>query len=518
MNTPHVAYPSLSSATVEDYLPENVLQRHCLDDLPEQWVLSREAVGPGSWPEHSIGDWTLRRHPVLPVIDLRDSSGTNLGWLIGYPVTVDGVLQPHGRHITVPTDQAGTTGGWLDSLGGRWAAVLVGADQPVVRLDPGGSLPAVFAPGHHIVASTPHLVPYLAGLEDDHQLVRTMGAPLSRHHGGYPLGLTPRRGVRRLLPSHDLLLASFEAVRHWPRGDVPIQTDVDEQVRQISALTARTIAAFVHAMPCSLPLTSGRDSRMLLATAREHAPELMLFTVRLAGPTGVPDWGSLVDARVGHEVARRNGLAHRVVPMQPARDEDLDEWVFRTAGMISAPRGWRGATSFKTIDPRRTRLLGTIGELGRARLWQPDDTPDTVITPERLLAAARVPVTEQTRAEMSAWLDDLPTTNAFTTLNAFYLEQTVGCWGSMLPFGDYTGPGFTVFPMNHAGVVRRMLSLPHDFQRSGALQEAVIRQAWPELMGVPFHRDTGIRRAFAAQKAWHRARRIAQRWSTGSHG
>jgi hypothetical protein len=81
----------------------------------------------------------------------------------------------------------------------------------------------------------------------------------------------------------------------------------------------------------------------------------------------------------------------------------------------------------------------------------------------------------------------------------------------MLTYADYTGPGFTVFPMNHADVVRRMCSMPWEFQRSGALQETVIRLMWPELMDVPFHRDAGMRRAFAVQKAWHRAQRGARR-------
>ena len=488
------AYPSTSHATIEDYLPERVLGRHSWHDLPEQWVLSRDSVGPGSWPEHSTGGWTLRRHPALPLIGLRDNGATAVGWLLGYPVTEDGVLTRHQGQLTVPAEGRPLRE-WLDSLGGRWAALLVGAAEPFVSLDACGTLPAVYSAGHQVVAATPHLIPYRPGLEDDVDLVRTVGAPLNHHHGGYPLGLTPRRGVRRLLPNHTLSLRSFDADRHWPRGDVQVRDDVAEQTRDIANLTSRTITALVRSMPCALPLTSGRDSRMLLALAREHAPELHLYTKRLAGPTGVPDWGSLVDARVARDLARRNALRHEVLPIVPATEHDLDEWVFRTAGMISAPRGWRGATTAKAADPVRSRLLGTIGELGRARLWQPDDTPETIITPERLLRSVQIPVTSQTTAEVAAWLERFPTTNAFTTLNLFYLEQTVGCWGAMLTYAEYTGPGFTLFPMNHAGVVRRMCELPWDFQRSGALQETVIRQTWPELMDVPFHRDTGARRA-----------------------
>jgi hypothetical protein len=505
-------YPSLPTATIDDYLPEAVLRRHSLADLPEQWVLAESRVGPDTWPEHTLGGWTLRRHPVLPVIGLRDADGAPVGWLLGYPVTEDGVLLCHGHEATLATGRSSEVGEWLDSLGGRWAVLLVASDEPFVRLDACGSLPAVYASGDRIVASTPHLVPYRPGLEDDIDLIRAMNTPLRHTFGGYPLGLTPRRGVRRLLPNHDLRLESFDAVRSWPLKDIEPGSDVDEQVHQISELTGRTIAALVATMPCSLPLTSGRDSRMLLATARDHAPELELFTSRLQRATGVPDWTSLVDARVAGKIARRHGLRHRVAPITRGRDEDLDEWVFRSAGMISAPRAWRGVTGLKILDPRRTRLLGAVGELGRARLWEPNDTPDTEIMPQRLLSIAHLPSTDQTLGEVSTWLENFPTSNAFTTLNVYFLEQGLGCMAAMLTHAEYAGPGFTVFPMNHAGIVRRMCSMPYDFQRSGQLPQAVIRESWPELLDVPFHRDSGVDKVFAAQRLTLGARARVRRW------
>jgi hypothetical protein len=72
-----------------------------------------------------------------------------------------------------------------------------------VYVDCAASLPAVFAPSHERVASTPTLVPCSRGCEDAIDLIRATGLPASRGGLSFALafGLTSRRGVERLLPN-----------------------------------------------------------------------------------------------------------------------------------------------------------------------------------------------------------------------------------------------------------------------------------------------------------------------------
>lgn len=500
------------------YLPEAVRSRHRLDDLPEQFVCAERPLGPESWPEHRVGSWVLRRHPSLRVISLCDEGG-QIGWLLGYVITPSRGLLRDADTVQVGGDAPSGVQTFLDSLGGRWVGLLVAGPTPQIQPDPTGSLAVVFDAGRRIIASTPNLIPYGPGYEDNVDLVRTMGIPWIANNTRFPFTLTPRHGVSRLLPNHVLDLDTFRPRRTWPTDDLIADPDVAGSAQRVAELLRSTIGALVRDEPCSLPLTSGKDSRMILACAREWAPQLTVYTMDLE------DWASNMDARVARRVAARAGLTHQTVPHVPPTAHDLDEWLFRVSCASFARRSWRASTSYKGFDRRPVRLVGAVGELGRARFWNDDDTAATVITPERLLAWTHTgpgvhpaPVTEQTRSAVVEWLAGLPTTNAFTTLKLFYVEQQVSSWFGLLPYAEYAGPGFTIYPMNHQEIVRRLMALPEEVQRLGDFPRRVIAQEWPELLDLPFERDSGWQRLHVLPRWYGAARRRARARLARRHG
>jgi hypothetical protein len=189
-------------------------------------------------------------------------------------------------------------------------------------------------------------VPYTPGREDNNELIDATGLPWS--NATYPLGLTPRQGVRQILPNHHLELTSFAMHRDWPVAPWATDPDVDTSVATISDLTIRNVQATVQATPCYLPLTAGRDSRMLLACARDIVSELRLYTVPM------PDRRADLDTRVAAKIGGSLGLNHEIVPYLPPLQADLDEWMFRISYGTGEPRGWRVSTTYNSLDPERT--------------------------------------------------------------------------------------------------------------------------------------------------------------------
>ena len=62
-------------------------------DLIGQFILCQnEAAVPDGWLVRTHGDWCLGYHPSLPVCDIRDHEGTEIGWLFGYVVSPAGSL------------------------------------------------------------------------------------------------------------------------------------------------------------------------------------------------------------------------------------------------------------------------------------------------------------------------------------------------------------------------------------------------------------------------------------------
>lgn len=466
--------------------PRSITERST-HDLCEQFVLARTLDAPSGWDSQVIAGWTLATHPTLPVVTVDDPHGTPIGWLLGYPITPEAELLVDGGRITMSADPLDL----VEELGGRFLAVFAGTEQPRIYPDAAGTYASVYCPSLGIAASTPSLIPYDTTTLDRTELVEQLDIPWTGSM--YPVGLTPRHGIHRLLPNHHLDLQRWEMVRHGPRWDPPGTVTVEEAASRIAAVTRRNLAALLGRFPCSLPLTAGRDSRMLLACSRQWSEELELYTVALPGLEAATDCG------VAARISRRMGLYHRRIRMRPPDDDDLERWLHRTAGSVGEPRGWAGSTTYRSIDRRRVRLLGNIGDIARRAYVTSGDRADDTITPERLVVhalrhrgtltpgQARAAASPVVLDQLDRWIQQVGTTDALQILDMFYLENRIGCWAGVWAHAEYYGPGFTIFPTAHRDIVADMMAIPRADRDAGTLFVEVIRQQWPELLAWPFN-------------------------------
>jgi hypothetical protein len=341
------------------------------------------------------------------------------------------------------------------------------------------------------VASTPNLISYDDKTPDRVHLARAIGIPFT--NGMYPLGLTPRYGIDRILPNHFLDLSSWQLIRHWPKQPLVNVTSPDAAISEISAIVKRNIAAIARDGTARLTLTAGKDSRMLLACGRDIADKVELFTAQ------IPDKNGRIDCDVATRIARRFGLTHYVLSTESATEEDLEEWMFRIGFSTGEIRGWESATMFKRLpNGGRAMLKGLVGELARGFYWYKDDTETAAMPPERLIEHCNTcPLYEEPLGRARDWLRTVPVADSLQLLDMFYLEQRLGCWAGVLPYAECDF-GFAVYPMCHRGVVERMLTLPTAYRRSGSLAEHIIAREWPELLEWPFNKAVGPRRLLDA--------------------
>jgi hypothetical protein len=458
-----------------------------------QFVLSADrSESPPGWLADRIGAWYLGRHPRLPAIRLMDKADQPVGWVLGYPISEDGVLLADGETLRVPAQATASAIAFESfgySFGGRFALVLLDGRYPRFYLDPFGSLSAVYCAHQRLVASTPNLIPYDDLSRDRVELGHAIGIPHTQ--GKYPFTMTPRYGVERILPNHCLDLRDWRTIRHWPNETLAEKPTVDDSVAEIATIVKRQIEAVVAATPTYLPLTAGLDSRMLLACARGVAARVELFT------RAIGDRRSLIDCDTARRIAKRFRLRHLLLPMEEATDEDREEWMFRIGYSTGECRGWRCATMYKRLPGGHALLIGNGGEVARAYFWREDDTEATVITPERLVQDCECPLEEEPRARARAWLDAVPTANALDILDLFMIEQDMGAWASVVQYAE-CDPGFSIFPLCHRRVIERMLALPGAYRRSGQLPRDVITREWPDLLAWPVNEPIGATRLLLA--------------------
>lgn len=494
-----------------------------LSELVGQFILGRRGTHvPDGWSSERLGGWVLGLHPSLPGIRLLGDDDQVVGWLLGFAIDGKGKLwngKETMRIREVADSAASRIEEFVYSFGGRFLVALIDVPQPRLYLDPCGSLGVVYCAHQKVVASTPNLIPYDEQTRDRVDLAREMGIPHT--DAMYPLELTPRHSVERLIPNHYLDLSNWKPVRHWPTGPLPCDGSVEEAVIEVAEITKRHISAIVSRHPTYLRLTSGGDSRMLLACGRNVADRLELFTVP------IPDDGGYVDVAIARKIAKRFRLRHLVPKYRTSNPEDMDRYMFRIGYGTGEPRGWQTTTMFQQANPKYAQLDGAIGGLERGTRYKISDTEFTRITPERLLEQCNAPLSELTLAPLQRWLETVPAIDALQLLDLFYLEQRLGCWGGVLPYAEGGDPGFVIYPMCHREIITRMLTLPTPYRISGfhacevthsgapPFMKAIVEREWPELLAWPFNEPTGfmhlrlavrrVRRGLSshAGRAWH---------------
>jgi hypothetical protein len=467
-------------------------------ELTGHYVLTmiREQI-PVGWARHELGRWWLGVLD-LDVVDVVDACGRRLGVCVGHPVShrplEHGVLELRAHGGAPAVDIAD----FYDHVTGRYITILIQQGQERLYLDPYGSLATVFKKDAPIAASNPHLVGETAW---DNELIAALAMPESGLW--YPAGLTPKEGVRRLLPNHYLDLDTWIPVRHWPSAasDLQVEPNSRRGVDIIVDAMQRTLAVITTRYPVQVTLTAGRDSRMVLACARKVLSEATFVTFAR--------WPQTVDMHIADALRRRFNLTHEFLPIQTASQADLYRYLYLTGHSISGEI-WRIHKTIEQLRPDCVAFSGAGGEVGRAYYWHDRDSEETPLEGEDLLRRCGLPLNARLVDETAHWLSELEGFNTFNILDLFYLENRLGCWAAPQHFGNRRSR-FAFSPFNHRLVFAAMMRLPYEFRRRQELASAVCRTCWPELLDYPFNQFTGLRKYLAKSRGITRRLRTAAR-------
>jgi hypothetical protein len=438
--------------------------------LDHQFIVRRDSEG-----------FQLDAHPALPKNAVTDVEGRPIGFLLGWPIRVGRLVQePLQLPIRVAADSTADLEPEIYALGGRFAFVFLTPWCNRLYLDAGGTLAAVYSARYAAAGST------VSALVDRPE--RCGVWPDNRPNQFFAFGTTADPGINRLLPSHYLDLGTWRPVRHYaPFVEFGDEKDVAGSVLRIVSLIRQHIGAVVNAAPhVYMPLTAGRDSRMLLACSRDWASQITYVTFDYRPCR--KQYAELVDLDAGKKLAARFCLRHVVVPVHDVPNEVRIDYLRR----IGSAAGSGKARDFYQacrdhLDLSGAWLTGFGGEVGRAFYWRNTDRPTGKLSGEELLD--RMNLSERYPplvAAAQAWLEALPALPLPTVLDLVYIEQRLGCWAAPHLYG--AAPfRVNLTPFCSREIFHRMLQLPTAYRRQQRLAADVITASWPELLGMPFN-------------------------------
>jgi len=460
------------------------------DDLIGQFILCQnEQAIPENWPRRQLGSWYLGSHSALPIVDIITDDSTVIGWLLGYPINSQGRLITGSVCFPVNPDQGDMPDqfeSWVYDHGGRFAVVCVTNRIARFYLDPCGTLAGVFCREKQILASTVSAIGGLAGTNDN--VISELRVPYG--DSWYPFGLTPRRSVERLLPNHFLDLTTWETVRHWPKGEIVTDSDVQGAVSKITYILKNNISAVARDFPLHMSITAGRDSRALLACSREQLDRIVFFTMAAPVKKGKLTLKGQLDCGFAAKIARLCGIKHITIPFERSSQADLEKWLYRTGGCVGS---WERVQMYKRLDPQRAILPGVVGEVGRHFHWRRGDNETSAISADDLLVKRKIAIVPKIQERAQQWLAELPVKNSLTIWGLLYLEQFAGCWTGPSFYG-HVHSAFYLAPFCHRKILETMLSLPSEYRRQSMLEKDLIANQWPELLRFPFNWPIGIKR------------------------
>ena len=308
-----------------------------------------------------------------------------------------------------------------------------------------------------------------------------------RRMSWFPPPLSRFEGLRRLLPSQSLDLATGELIPRALMPEIALGADPEAAMERVAAQLSTALArlsarAEAEGEPVWLGLTAGKDSRAVLALAARAGAQVRPHT-RLTPRM------SVADRVLPPALARAAGYAHEVHrdrPLEGSREALLEA---HAAGAVSVGDAW------PFLSGARDALTGVLigghvfevatGVALYRRL--PAEEPAPADGVRTVLDLLWEPPGSDATAGVAAWFDWARRTPVahLDWRDRLYLEQRHGGW-----FADKE----QVFDMqdvarvpllNCAATTALMLGLDRAFRASGGPQRALVALAAPALARFP---------------------------------
>ena len=385
-------------------------------------------------------------------------------------------------------------------FGGRWAVIARQGAEGVVFTDPAGLRQVHYAfdaSGRAWCASQARTLAARLGLPADDE-ADEFGRSLyfrSYPEAFWPADTTRYRSVRRLLPNHCLDLASGRTARFWPVR--PLRPGpVEDPVETVAALLQGTIQAASRRQPLALALSSGWDSRTLLAASRGIAGDLLTFTLdnRAGGVNGL-------DVRVARRLTGRLGVRHMVVDGRTPERQFVDA----LQDSVDAPHRYcAGHVSglLRDLPADRLAVTGNLSELGRS--YFQTHHPDLEPTGHGFAAVLNMERSPWAVAAIGRWADEaVPAAARYghDPVDLFHWEIYAGTW---LASGqaEWDMAAETLSPFNCRLILETVLSMDpaERILPANALHHRLMSALWAEVLVEPINPEPARRRAARATK------------------
>jgi hypothetical protein len=287
-------------------------------------------------------------------------------------------------------------------------------------------------------------------------------------------------GVKHLLPNHYLDFEKKKPIRYWPKCP-PGTLDVENAARKGAEILEKTMRAASNRFQLSMAVTSGWDSRCLLAATRNISSKVCYYIHKYGGMTD-----SHPDIKIPSKLARKLGFTFHIIECIDYQDDAFDSVLDMNVFLLHNPGKKVLYRNFYQGFQGKVNASGNISDLCRTIYGVAP-----VLGIDDLLAIVQLSNSEYASASLQDWYTEakpLCDSLGHNLRDLFFWEQQLGNWGSMFAAElDIAIDEF--YPFGTRRLVETILAVDGNSRpyNNSEVHRRIIELLWPELLSEPIN-------------------------------
>ncbi|OYD21128.1 hypothetical protein [Oceanimonas baumannii] len=446
---------------------------------------------------NSFFDYDVYSHNILDVNKFLISRKNTGVCLIGYalnPFTGANDNSRIAQHLAkLLSEDESNFFDYLDQLSGRFLLLCKKEDREFLLQDAMGYRCALYStdPTRFMIASHTSLFQSVFDFRLNEEAFHISTQENYSMGGNYLPGLmTAISQVRPLLPNTFIDLRTISIHRFFPREELERNELTDEFVEKISKVLCRQNEMLTKRFKVVLSLTGGLDSRISLATLKNHTERLdKVFTYIING-----NQSHKKDISIAPKIAEQAHLTSFSTINVKKSDLLLGDFLDKSQKIVNCNIKKSSSDMIALYlvgveDPSTVHYMSYGPEVFNCYFTKNPINRDGVLSLDKLCRLYKRSLVHLTKDAWQEFIDihnpQMKEVYGYCPYDLLYWEHRNGAWlGARMSDTDMVADTFV--PFNNRKILKEFLSIRQDLRRTKEIHKKLIQFNWPELLEIDF--------------------------------
>lgn len=369
-------------------------------------------------------------------------------------------------------------------LAGRYLILYGNTKEGLFSLpDPISSIPVNYtvSKNMHMISSHAKFIAENYDLKISEEAIEIRKEALEPQHP-LPYNITMYKEVKFLVPNHLLNIKTQKKERFYPKLSMK-SISMDDAVEETIEKTHNILDGFLLLKKLSLPLTSGKDSRLLLALLKDRLSEMPIYTYYFDSFTDESG-----DIQIPKQITEKYNLDYHMLK-ERAIDSDLFEDIKKDlSGMENKSVLNNGYTYSQSELSDYSSMPGDVVSITKSQFGKA--LPEKLATTNYFVTKTHN-YSNTNKEYVKLWVEEtkeLYKRFGTSQFDLFVWEHRFGRWMSnSIQNYDYLMNQTYIFNCRY--LIEMWVSIPRKERTNISFHEEIIRREWPELLELELNPD-----------------------------